>query len=107
MPLRCINQYVVHAKTPSPIERYIAVEPGFLNVRFRILKLSLNSKYYTNITTKPKDVCNILDVGASDLCVLVHRARQKLFLMVDAFQETGKCAVKTLKTRKPRDGSNE
>lgn len=37
------------------------------------------------------DVCNILDVSASNLRVLLHRARQKIFLMVEHFQESGEC----------------
>ncbi|MFY3774989.1 RNA polymerase sigma factor [Marinobacter salsuginis] len=37
------------------------------------------------------DVCNILNVSASNLRVLLHRARQKIFLMVENFQETGEC----------------
>jgi RNA polymerase sigma-70 factor (ECF subfamily) len=40
---------------------------------------------------KSEDVCNILDVNASNLRVLLHRARQKIFLMVETFQETGEC----------------
>ena len=40
---------------------------------------------------KSDDVCNILDVSASNLCVLLHGARQKNFLMVETFQETGEC----------------
>lgn len=40
---------------------------------------------------KAEDVCNILDVSASNLRVLVHRARQKIYLMVENFQETGEC----------------
>lgn len=40
---------------------------------------------------KSDDVCNILDVSASNLRVLIHRARQKIFLMVETFQETGEC----------------
>ncbi|WP_138439845.1 MULTISPECIES: RNA polymerase sigma factor [Marinobacter] len=40
---------------------------------------------------KSDDVCNILDVSASNLRVMLHRARQKIFLMVETFQETGEC----------------
>jgi RNA polymerase sigma-70 factor (ECF subfamily) len=40
---------------------------------------------------KSEDVCNILDVSASNLRVMLHRARQKIFLMVETFQETGEC----------------
>lgn len=40
---------------------------------------------------KSNDVCNILDINASNLRVLLHRARQKIFLMVETFQETGEC----------------
>ncbi len=40
---------------------------------------------------KSDDVCNILEVSASNLRVLIHRARQRMFLMVEHFQETGEC----------------
>lgn len=40
---------------------------------------------------KSEDVCNILDVSASNLRVLVHRARQRIFLMVERYQESGEC----------------
>lgn len=40
---------------------------------------------------KSEDVCNILDVSTSNLRVLLHRARQRIFLMVETFQETGEC----------------
>ena len=40
---------------------------------------------------KSDDVCNILDVSASNLRVLLHRSRQKILLMVENFQETGEC----------------
>lgn len=38
---------------------------------------------------KSEDICNILDVSASNLRVLLHRAQQKILLMVESFQETG------------------
>lgn len=38
---------------------------------------------------KSDNVCNILDVSASNLRVLLHRARQKIFLMLETFHETG------------------
>ncbi|MBS3805385.1 MAG: RNA polymerase sigma factor [Oleiphilaceae bacterium] len=40
---------------------------------------------------KSDDICNILDISHSNLRVLIHRARQKIFLMVEHFQETGEC----------------
>lgn len=40
---------------------------------------------------KSDDVCNILGVSASNLRVMLHRARQRIFLMVETFQETGEC----------------
>ncbi|GGC67728.1 RNA polymerase sigma factor [Marinobacter halophilus] len=40
---------------------------------------------------KSEDVCNILDISASNLRVLLHRARQRIFLMVETFQESGEC----------------
>ncbi len=40
---------------------------------------------------KSDDVCAILAVSNANLRVLLHRARQKIFLMVEKFQETGEC----------------
>ncbi|MCH8497803.1 MAG: RNA polymerase sigma factor [Marinobacter sp.] len=40
---------------------------------------------------RAEDVCNLLDVSAANLRVLLHRARQRIFLMVEGFQETGEC----------------
>lgn len=40
---------------------------------------------------KSEDVCNILEVSASNLRVLVHRARQRIFLMVEKYRESGEC----------------
>ena len=37
------------------------------------------------------DVCNMLEISASNVRVLLHRARARLFEMVDHFQETGEC----------------
>jgi RNA polymerase sigma-70 factor (ECF subfamily) len=37
------------------------------------------------------DICNIMDVSASNVRVLLHRVRARLFEMVDRFQETGEC----------------
>jgi RNA polymerase sigma-70 factor (ECF subfamily) len=37
------------------------------------------------------DICNILEVSASNVRVLIHRARVKIFAMVEYFEETGTC----------------
>ena len=36
-------------------------------------------------------ICNMLDISASNVRVLLHRARARLFELVDHFQETGEC----------------
>jgi RNA polymerase sigma-70 factor (ECF subfamily) len=36
-------------------------------------------------------ICNSLEVSASNVRVLLHRARTRLFALVDHFQETGEC----------------
>lgn len=38
-----------------------------------------------------EDICNILQLSHSNLRVLLHRARQRIFAMVDHFMETGEC----------------
>lgn len=37
------------------------------------------------------EICNILDISASNLRVALHRARQRIFSMVEHYQETGNC----------------
>jgi RNA polymerase sigma-70 factor (ECF subfamily) len=37
------------------------------------------------------DICNILEISASNIRVLLHRARAKVYLMAEHFEETGKC----------------
>ena len=39
----------------------------------------------------PQEVCNALGVGASNLRVLLHRARSRMFGMIEHYSETGKC----------------
>ena len=38
-----------------------------------------------------EEVCNVLDLGASNVRVLLHRARQRILAMLDHFRETGEC----------------
>ena len=42
-----------------------------------------------------KEICNILDVSESNVRVLLHRARNKVFAVIDHFQMTGECCTKT------------
>ena len=37
------------------------------------------------------DVCNILDISASNVRVLLHRARISLYGMIEHFQASGEC----------------
>jgi DNA-directed RNA polymerase specialized sigma24 family protein len=36
-------------------------------------------------------VCNILDLKETNVRVMLHRARQRMFTMIEHFQETGEC----------------
>ncbi|MCP3673234.1 MAG: RNA polymerase sigma factor [Gammaproteobacteria bacterium] len=38
-----------------------------------------------------EQICNILDISDSNVRVLLHRARLKLFQIIEKFQETGEC----------------
>jgi RNA polymerase sigma-70 factor (ECF subfamily) len=38
-----------------------------------------------------EEICNTLDLSASNARVLLHRARTAIFTMVDGYQETGQC----------------
>jgi RNA polymerase sigma-70 factor (ECF subfamily) len=38
-----------------------------------------------------EDICNILGLTASNIRVLIHRARLKVYAMVEHFEDTGKC----------------
>lgn len=38
-----------------------------------------------------EDICNMLDISASNARVLLHRARAQLFGVVEHYQETGEC----------------
>lgn len=46
-----------------------------------------------------KEICNILDVSESNVRVLLHRARNKVFTVIDHFQLTGECCTQTAPSR--------
>lgn len=37
------------------------------------------------------EICNILDISTSNIRVILHRARAKVYAMVEHFEETGTC----------------
>ncbi len=39
----------------------------------------------------PDDICRILELSSSNFRVSLHRARQRLFTMIEGFRETGEC----------------
>lgn len=43
-----------------------------------------------------KEICNILEVSESNVRVLLHRARNRMFAVIDHFQSTGECCTKQL-----------
>ncbi len=40
-----------------------------------------------------KEICNILEVSESNVRVLLHRSRNRLFRCIEHFQETGECCT--------------
>lgn len=38
-----------------------------------------------------EEICNLLDISLSNVRVLLHRARLKIFATVEHFEETGQC----------------
>ena len=38
-----------------------------------------------------EEICNLLEVSLSNVRVMLHRARLKVFATVEHFEETGEC----------------
>lgn len=38
-----------------------------------------------------EEICNILQLSASNIRVLIHRARTRVYAMIEHFEETGEC----------------
>lgn len=54
-----------------------------------IQKAALTLRDYSGLELD--EICNILGLGASNIRVLIHRARLQVYAMVERFEETGKC----------------
>jgi RNA polymerase sigma-70 factor (ECF subfamily) len=52
-------------------------------------KTVLTLREYQGLTME--EICNILKLSASNVRVLIHRARLKVHAMVERYEETGKC----------------
>lgn len=42
-----------------------------------------------------KEICNILEVSESNVRVLLHRARQRVFTVIEHFESTGECCTQS------------
>ena len=52
---------------------------------------ALNLKEMQNYSLK--EICNILEISESNVRVVLHRARQRLYRCIEHFQETGDCCT--------------
>lgn len=71
-------------------------EQNLLNCLHKTIeKLPVNQKLVLDLRDvqglELNEICNMLDISASNVRVLLHRARAQLFNMVDHYQDTGEC----------------